>query len=413
MQYSKLDAKADSNSQSHRIERRMEHRVESGGNSRAAQKKRKLQDKRRHVNTSQLNVPTIESSCIQNKKIKSCGDKFSPLFEQSLSYGLSLDVEGISVVNLLELENTIEVSVTDISAAILSKIVSPINLREFYGFHWKKSPALISNADVTSNSPLKKIFSLKSLKSIILKQILTRNVDIDIINNINDNNEEIFNGSAIWKDLTKGKYGIQLLQPQKFNDLLWKLLSTLEFEFDTRVACTAFFFPKLMTEVSYEKNDSNCFLIQQEGSSEWTLDRLDGCVDEVLKCDGKRTYKLFEGNLLYVPQGWKPQITSTASEDCFIIELSIEETQTKDLLHLLLPQAVETASINSSYLKKSLPNKIRSFMGVAASECDEENSRALFSEFIQAAINDVVKNSMEILDPAIDQVYHLSDIYLP
>jgi hypothetical protein len=49
-------------------------------------------------------------------------------------------------------------------------------------------------------------------------------------------------------------------------------------------------------------------------------------------------------------------------------------------------------------------------MGVAGCESGEETSRELFSEFIKAAINDVVKHSLEILDPAIDQVNCFSDI---
>lgn len=382
----------------------MENRAEKTGNSRAAQKKRKLLEKRRNVNTSQLNVPTSDSPVIQSKKTRPCDDKFSSLFDHTLSTGkLSVNLEDFSIANLLKLEDTIDMTVVDIAAAIVSKLVAPMNLREFFNSKWKKLPTVISNSD----SPLARIFSLKSLKSILLKQILTRNIDIHVMSN-ESNNDETLNGSAIWKDLTKGKYGIQLIQPQKFNDLLWKLLSTLEVHFGTRVACTAIFFPKLVTEALYQKSDMNCFFIQQEGSSEWNLERCDG--DGGMKCDDNRTYSLSQGDVLYVPQGWKSEMNSKTTDDCLIVDLSIEETQTKDLLQLLLPQAVEAASICSCYLKKPLPTNIRTYMGVAGCESGEEASRELFSDFIKAAINDVAKHSLEILDPAIDQVNRFYDI---
>ena len=267
---------------------------------------------------------------------------------------------------------------------LLSCIINPINLEQFFTTYWQKAPLTI-NRQISSYWD--KILTTKKLRIILKKTLLIAGRDVSF-HSLSDNNSTSKPlGELRVSDLFSacmsgsGHTTVVLLNPIKYVDILWQLCSALEHEFSAAVGCRIFLSSmtgsteKKTSSTIYEESSTgvDSFLLQLDNRSTWTTTGNPNGVSPT-------SCTLEMGDVLYVPKGWSLRQTlsptcSDAAANLFSLTLQIytnESNSVGDILQLLLPQAVQKAATASRILRNALPRDYNYFMGVAATEQQQQ-----------------------------------------
>ncbi len=415
--------------------------------SRAAQKKRKRQHKFNSTKTqvNKLHLPMCpsaspnESECDElpsklgstefvSQNQLSHGSKFVgsskkgswKMFDRTeVQHPLSLAVHTTPISKILQLKDTYECLVTEKSALLLSKIIFPHDRLLFYEQFWEKTPAVFTRATVDA-SYFGKFFTKKAFKAMVTEHVLKLGIDVDIIDgegnrlvSVTDSDDVhalpvTMDGGEIWSNYTK-QHAIALLQPQVYNDNIWNLCSSLEYEFGCRVD------PIITLQPSQHKwthppIKTHQFALQLEGNTKWTLKKDQTYQpyisnENLLISDSEQSFNLRAGDSLYIPFGWKATVETSDMGQSLILSLQTSNSNSvSTLFKIAVTQAVENLQLESRLFRKLLPPDIRDYLGVPTSENEDDPKRQILMSDLTKLCSQVMTQAIDIIDPAHDQV---------
>eukprot|EP01038_Epipyxis_sp_PR26KG_P006297 gene6297-8673_t len=443
--------------------------MQGSGMSRAVMKKRKklsklsgdksllisnIADQRTIDSSDEDDTVKQPPSSVKRTKMKESTEFNQLLYEENLNKSVLNDLNKESVeemsnkedvslftsyciADLVELEDVSQISSAARSTLILNKIIEPISNNEFYSSHWEDKPLICNRS--SKNKNFKSLFSKSSFKKVVTNQLLIKDIDISVefyeskfdpklVNEDLDLNEQI-SEKVIWDEFKKGSTVI-LIQPQKFSDIIWKLLSSLEHEFDCLVHSKIYISPtgSINSELKYDNFD--IFILQLEGSSQFSLYKpfeefpLDGgfvdnsdptspVMHSIVSTTLKYPLELFvevtlnEGDSMYIPKGWiyQHKTSPTAPHSLNLHVLTNKQNALANITELALPQAIALSISNSISIRRSLPKKYRSLIGVVASENDNDKKRTKIQKQFKLILQDIASAAFDMLDPASDQHY--------
>lgn len=347
-----------------------------------------------------------------------------------------LDLAGLTVDSVLSLDEVTQITSKERASVLFSNIIHPQVASNFYQEYWEKKYLVINRNHTNQYEGL---FSLRDLNVILSSralnyesEVLVRKYDHDLIKSfsIGDPSKQVKK-----KDLDKyldDGYTIRLLCPQKYNDMIWRYLSALEHEFDSALLCHVVHTPSNRSEYFPQILYVNHFILQLEDSSIWELYRAtDGNIlpiipivdseqslstnvntsDEIHNGSRKEipptaTIELHPGDSLYIPRGWKAAHKATYTSPSLHLAIHFYRTTTySDLISMILPIAMTSATEESPSLRKSLPTDFLSFSGVAKSEEDESDDRRLkFQSNLKGQFKIIAEKVAELVDAAGDQL---------
>ncbi len=399
--------------------------------------------------------------------------------EQSRDITAIFDAVQLSLLDIANLKDGDDLSSTEKATLLLSKILNPVDTQTFYKSYWEKDALHCPRED---EQYFKKVTSRKLLEGVFNKQLLFEGLNVSFIDplkvsvsNVPASDEENVDNdgasdagsetedapskevrsSEIWENYKNG-LTVKLLTPQIYIDSIWKILSVLEHEFQSRLSAEVVLVPptqrqtksapvqarpgsvaeklnnddnnKVKAHVSAVPYDNvNAFVLQLEGQSRWRLMpnphaqlnlATDGGAVALKDIDewSKPTIDtvLSPGDSLYIPKGWVYQQdnhgTSSgdpATEHSLHLKLCCTHGTTGttgDLLHLLVPEALGEAVQANLQLRSALPKGYHMHLGLAASEVEGDAKRARLQKHIAELLKVVADKALEILDPAVDQV---------
>lgn len=302
------------------------------------------------------------------------------------------------------------------ASAIFDHFIQPTPSDNFFTEVWQKT---FLHCGRNEANHFAGIFSRKSVEHIVTNHTNVYGVDIDVSKFENseitdgnilveqkadDSDEDAVSSTgaeAKSKDIfTKFKEGfsLRLLCPQKHDDKVWCLLADLEMEFENALDCHAYLSPPNSFGFGPRRTDSDSFVIQLEGSTIWTIT---GQQYSSMNVD----VTLHPGDSLYMPNGWNYHEGSCGGSHSLYLMISTSEGNSiGDLLNLMVPEALREAVETNAAVGKSLPRGRFSFLGVAASENDDDTRRSTFRHQVRGLLTDLVTRATDMVDAAADQV---------
>ena len=134
---------------------------------------------------------------------------------------------------------------------------------------------------------------------------------------------------------------LQLHQPQRFNDNLWRLISSLEAEFGSLVGCNAYITPGDGSQgLAPHYDDVSIFCCQVYGTKNWSIHRANPCLANHPSGDlegstlGKpyMEVQLEPGDILYLPRGTIHQASTNDSQSTHLTISFLQNWAYVDLL---------------------------------------------------------------------------------
>jgi len=322
-----------------------------------------------------------------------------------------------------------DISTSTRANALLASILAPsgISVQEFYDEYWEQKPLLISRStnlavpdedqqqmdfgDADSlqeyRSRLNGFLSKQKIKELIKTYPMKYGKDLNVTNytktahgdkrritldqlpdDVDSDEIEYITAESndLWQNFDAG-CTIRLLCPQKYNDEIHALLSNLEYEFGCMVGSNAYLTPGGAPNQGFAPHydDIEAFILQLEGYKHWlvyppmtkeeTLPRQssrDFTEDEMANIEPIIDVELGPGDMLYMPRGWVHQ-ANTCRTDHHSLHLTVSAMQSWswiDYLEILIPQALETASVKSVSLRSGLPRNFLDYMGTMHEDLD-------------------------------------------
>jgi hypothetical protein len=345
-----------------------------------------------------------------------------------------------SMKNILDLEDVIEVT-TQQRASMLLSCMLVVTSDEFYKSYWGCSPLYSESPD---SERFSKISNKKFIDRTLQDHANVYNTDLSLMkfvecfdiyaatdttviegipSSISSRVQQPYtDGQAIsaqqiWEMHSNGAV-INLLCPQKYNDLIWKILSSLEHEFGTCVFSNILVVPGgsiTITSARYNLFDS--IILQSEGTSivrlyrPLTSEQRDNYgavvfVPAELSQQPYMTVTLSPGDSIYCPFGWAFQQEFTGISCVQVHFTTNNGNSVGSILDLVVPQALALVS-SSKASQIPLPRDFFSIMGISRSEDDIEDAayvgRKRLLSSVESLLKTVVDKALDMMDAASDQ----------
>lgn len=324
----------------------------------------------------------------------------------------SYQVHNMRLIDILEEEDGESNTAWDKASKLLSLIIDPISLQFFYDDYWDKRPMhIVKNQKLW----LKGFITSKSITSLWESHLLKYNEDIRLTKYFNDtffdisDSVELKDDNIALKDINAAlsdDYCLTLLQPQRYHDKLWKLLSSLEFEFNNLVSCHLYYFPGVCQGYNHEIPTHNTILVQLAGDIKVEVFEVSDESTDIPHTPYLSTI-LHHGDSFYIPSGYAFKLANTAADISVCLSVNVAISKIKSLIELIAPQAIESSGVKSkSSLNQHLPLDYLSFMGVSASDSDPsiEVRRSAFYKLLKTGFEEVVNEAIDMADAAADQL---------
>jgi lysine-specific demethylase/histidyl-hydroxylase NO66 len=218
----------------------------------------------------------------------------------------------------------------------------------------------------------------------------------------------------LWNHFSNG-CSLRMLCPQKFDDNIWKLLSGLEDEFNCMVGCNVYLTPAGSQGFAPHYDDIEAFVLQLEGKKHWRI--YSPREDEILPRYSSANFSQDEigkplievtlepGDLLYFPRGFIHQAVTVGDKASLHLTVSTAQLNSyADLLETCVPQAVASVVEKTIAIRKSLPPDYLEYLGVAASDNDDDHRRKMFKATLRTMLMQVVEECVDMVDATADQV---------
>jgi lysine-specific demethylase/histidyl-hydroxylase NO66 len=378
-----------------------------------------------------------------------------------------LDMNSLTLLNILNMpvlhhDMGLDFDISSKSSLVLQKLIHPVSVKDFYNNYYQQVPFKCIRND---HNYFMKYFTKKTLDNIINDQLLYEDVNITVGSQLKKDDrggidvEKEINRMTIWNRFNNAGGTIRLLTPQVYDDKTWKLLSILEHQFDCPVKAVVHVLPSIsisessdnkskksngMTKEVDNDNDIDqhddakhaCYdnydaiIIQLEGFSSWRIMNLNKKEQSLPTTNSESNIsskdiasqwdtptidcKLSPGDTLYIPKGWLYYVENggDAGQHAMFMKICFcESSNVSELLQLIVPQAMAVAVDSNIDLRKSLPRHYYKYIGVSASESNEEvvpstvmRKREEIKRYVSCMMKMISDEVDELIDPAADQL---------
>ncbi|XP_071818668.1 ribosomal oxygenase 2-like [Apostichopus japonicus] len=263
-----------------------------------------------------------------------------------------------------------EVSSLDFSSPenFFSSFISPCSATEFMEQYWEKEPLHLSNRNALISAG--DIFSREILENLVE----SRNIEFvrDICTSCYKNGERKnldghgrIKRAQLKKLMEKQNATIQLHQPQRFQESLWRMMELLETKFGCLFGANVYITPGGHQGLAPHHDDVEVFILQLEGQKQWHLYKplqelprtysKDLSIDEI----GNPTHSLIlkPGDLLYFPRGviHQAQAVDKFSHSTHITFSTYQHHTFSDYLLSGLPKMLGSAYDSDISFRRGLP----------------------------------------------------------
>ncbi|XP_037607325.1 ribosomal oxygenase 1 [Sebastes umbrosus] len=271
-------------------------------------------------------------------------------------------------------------------------LISPVLSKAFFRETWEKKPILVQRKNPDY---YKGLFSTAEFDRILRQEDVQYGVNLDVTSYTNGK-RETHNppGRAlpftVW-DFYGSGCSLRMLNPQAFSSTVWNVLSILQEQFGSMAGANVYLTPPGTQGFAPHYDDIEAFVVQLEGKKHWRVysPRTDEEVLPVLssvnfdQADiGKPILEvvLEAGDLLYFPRGFIHQ--GDCLPDTHSLHITISSYQKNswgDLLHKVVPAALEIAMEEDVEFRQGLPLDYLTYMGVQNSDEDDPRRTKFFS----------------------------------
>lgn len=426
----------------------------AGGMSRASLKrKRKLSkgndspgqiNKQARDSIDSAKIDTARDDIDRRNSRSSCHDNANAIAD------VDIDIQSISLMNILNLADITDITEDQRASTLLSLLTYPTSRSTFYREYWDKKPLhcpkisstksgksnVSTDADGAAGGSmwLKQFLTKKSIEKICERQVLVHLEDIVVLKatdddidcysekvneSVEDPDEKVSSRADELFRLSLKGYSLIFLQLQLYSDNLWRFLSVLEHEFSSSVSCHLLWTGAGCNGFGAARVTSDSFFVQIVGKSNFNVyDVIQLEIEDeseiihhiepgLLPDKPYLTTVLNTGDNIYVPRGYVYKYSAECSNvPSIIMHIRTNSlNRNLDFVELILSQAVRAASTKpKSLLQKSLRRGYMRYMGVSASEADDNDERDVFLGGLKNQFEEVVSEAMDMADAAADQV---------
>ncbi|XP_016320033.1 ribosomal oxygenase 2 [Sinocyclocheilus anshuiensis] len=203
-------------------------------------------------------------------------------------------------------------------------LIGPVGLDEFFQQYWEQKPLVLHRSDPDLASYYSSLFQLSDVKQLCARG-LRYATDLNVCRCVNGKKKVLNKAgkvkfSQLKKDLEERRATIQLHQPQRFKDELWRIQERLESFFGSLVGSNIYITPEASQGLPPHYDDVEVLILQLEGQKHWRLYQPTVPLAreyslEPEDCIGPPTHDfiLQPGDLLYFPRGTIHQADTPAS----------------------------------------------------------------------------------------------------
>jgi len=289
-------------------------------------------------------------------------------------------------------------------------IIHPTTLQDFYSNYFEKKPLHIKRSE---SQYYKDVFSTKALEKAVREQRVLYGKHMDITSY--DGERETHNPigrvypAVMWDYYNNGS-SIRMINPQYFNNTVWRLCSTLQEHFQCMVGANVYLTPPGTQGFAPHWDDVEVFMLQLEGKKHWRLyepkDKLPRYSSHNMSQEDLGTplleTDLEPGDLLYLPRGTIHQGNCLESDHSLHITISAYQLNSwTDLFEKLLPAALAVASQEDQSFREGLPRNYLQHLGAVHSE-QESDPRKAFMKKVESMMSKLFKHAP--VDACVDQL---------
>lgn len=260
--------------------------------------------------------------------------------------------------------------------AVFESLIRPITFDNFFSVYWEKKPLLLNRSDSVSEFAKygKKLFSKAIFEQILTIDNLQFATDVNVVKFISaEKRRENLNGKGrvslakFHRLFNQSKGTMQIHQPQRFQDELWRILESLESFFGCLVGANVYITPPGSQGLPPHHDDVEVFILQLEGQKHWRLykplvelpQEYSGDLSENEIGSPMMDFILKPGDLLYFPRGTIHQADTVLNEyDGYSTHITISTYQChtwSDYLLSVFPSLLENAIAEDVSFRKGLP----------------------------------------------------------
>jgi peptidylprolyl isomerase len=176
---------------------------------------------------------------------------------------------------------------------------------------------------------------------------------------------------------------LQVMHPQQHNDAIWRMSAALEDQFGALVGANCYLTPKQSQGLAPHFDDVEVFVLQLEGSKEWTLHKPEFALPReysgdfdpnelgtpLLQC------RVNQGDLLYFPRGTIHQARTPGDAPLshHLTLSTYQKTAWFDLLAAGMRSALDNMFANDAELRRGLPWRYLALLGTPHEEHEADN----------------------------------------
>ncbi|KAK2727286.1 hypothetical protein QYM36_007955, partial [Artemia franciscana] len=256
----------------------------------------------------------------------------------------------------------------------LESLIQPFNSKTFLNDYWEKKPLVnLRHGALTKHQHevLSSIYSTQVLEEAAKEKRLLFGRDFHACRFDGEKTVDAVHAkgtltSASLKKLLHGqKCTFQIHQPQRYSDLLWRLLEHLESYFGCLVGSNVYITPPGTQGLAPHYDDVEVFILQLEGSKHWKLykPQVELARDYVVNLDPEslgnpiEEFTLRPGDFLYFPRGTIHQACADEGNQ-FSTHITISTYQHQsygDYLRSVLFSSVEGLASSSVDFRRGIP----------------------------------------------------------
>jgi len=294
-------------------------------------------------------------------------------------------------------------------------LIHPEKSDNFFAETWEKKPKLIKRNN--DRQYFKHTFSTKSFDEILRNQNVqfTKNLDVT---SYTDGKRETHNpegrayAPVVW-DFYNNGCSLRMLNPQTFDNQVWKLCATLQDYIGSFVGTNMYLTPPGTQGFAPHYDDVEVFIMQLEGKKRWRLYKPRNSQETLPRYSSQNFQQneigkpmmdviLEPGDLLYMPRGTIHQ--GNCLEEAHSLHLTVschQQNSYGNLLEKLLPLALKTAMREDIEFRRGLPTDYLSHLGLANSD-QNSKSRDDFMNKVQNLMGKLFNHAP--VDNAVDQM---------
>ncbi|CAN8063808.1 unnamed protein product [Agarophyton chilense] len=303
----------------------------------------------------------------------------------------------------------------------LQWLIAPVSLQHFFSTYFEKKPLLLRNARCKFDS----LTSLDEVKHLVTSGKLQYGKHVDVTSYDAHGGRQTLNGQGVcgekaWKQLEQNGCSIRMLRPQEHVEAIYRVCAHLEAFVECMVGANVYVTPAQSQGFAPHFDDIDAFVCQVEGRKRWRVykrreDGLDElprkssidfeqqevekggrCVDTVLE----------QGDMLYMPRGYVHQAESCELRSVHVTLSMFQQWTWADLLLQSFRTAIEQHAVRDVRLRRSLPLRFTSYMGVchsaAGATASKRKKRRMFEQSFRRVLDAVGEHYA--LDTAADEM---------